>query len=105
LNKLFLRRRLCRQTTISGAARSRFCAGNPKPPTQQNPGDTGTAKARNVQPTLLEECGEVLESLKPEALLNQIAADPGFSVRCKALFERQFSAEQSVRQIVAALSA
>lgn len=47
----------------------------------------------------------MLESLKPEALLNQIAADPGFSVRCKALFERQFSAEQSVRQIVAALSA
>ena len=71
-----------------------------------NAGNDLAAMVRN------ERVGQVCESNRvtelqqmAKALLNQIAADPGFSVRCKALFDRQFSAEQAVRQIVAALSA
>jgi glycosyltransferase involved in cell wall biosynthesis len=38
-----------------------------------------------------------------DALLVQVGTDADLSVRCKALFVRQFSAEQAVRQIVASL--
>lgn len=38
------------------------------------------------------------------ALLEQVELDAGISQRCKALFDRQFSAAQAVSQIVAALS-
>jgi glycosyltransferase involved in cell wall biosynthesis len=40
-----------------------------------------------------------------EKLLNQIDRDKLLPARCRALFERQFSVAQAVRQIVAALSA
>jgi glycosyltransferase involved in cell wall biosynthesis len=39
-----------------------------------------------------------------EKLLDQIEIDSGLSARCTALFEREFSVENTVRQIVAALS-
>ncbi len=44
-----------------------------------------------------------LESLA-KTLLDQVDNDPDLPVRCKALFTRQFSVEQAVRQIVTALS-
>ncbi|KPF68704.1 colanic acid biosynthesis glycosyl transferase [beta proteobacterium AAP99] len=40
-----------------------------------------------------------------EVLLGQIDADPGISARCMGLFEREFSVENTVRQIVSALNA
>lgn len=40
-----------------------------------------------------------------ERLLAQVSTDPDLPERCRHLFERQFSAEQAVRQIVSALSA
>jgi glycosyltransferase involved in cell wall biosynthesis len=39
-----------------------------------------------------------------EKLLDQIQTDLGLSERCKALFDREFSVENAVKQIVAALS-
>jgi len=39
-----------------------------------------------------------------EKLLGQIQGDTGFSVRCNALFEREFAVENAVKQIVSALS-
>jgi len=40
-----------------------------------------------------------------EKLLDQIETDSGLSARCTALFEREFAVENTVKQIVAALSA
>jgi len=37
-------------------------------------------------------------------LLDQLATDPGMAQRCRQLFERTFSVDQTVRQIVAALA-
>jgi glycosyltransferase involved in cell wall biosynthesis len=39
-----------------------------------------------------------------EQLLDQIENDPGLPARCKALFEREFSVENTVQQLVEALS-
>lgn len=39
-----------------------------------------------------------------EAVLQQIDADPDLPMRCRQLFEREFSVQKAVRQIVAALS-
>jgi len=39
-----------------------------------------------------------------EVLLDQIETDSGLSARCTALFEREFTVENTVKQIVAALS-
>lgn len=70
-----------------------------------NAGNDLAAMVRDEQVGQVCESNQVTElQERAEALLNQIAADPGFSARCKALFDRQFSAEQAVRQIVAALS-
>ncbi len=57
-----------------------------------------------------ENVGEVCESNQPdalhdccEALIRKIETDPNLSDRCSALFRRQFSVDQTVRQIVGAL--
>lgn len=58
-----------------------------------------------------EGIGQVCETnrvdellLLTEKLLDQIQADSGLSARCRALFERKFAVENTVKQIVAALS-
>ena len=58
-----------------------------------------------------EQVGQVCESHQlnelerlAQSLLAQVDIDADLPDRCKALFDRQFSAEQAVRQIVAALS-
>lgn len=58
----------------------------------------------NSSPVVLEN-GDALESPSGEAWSHQMTADLDFSVCCKVLFNRQFSATKAVRQIVAALSA
>lgn len=59
-----------------------------------------------------ERVGQVCESnqieelaLLTEKLLDQVETDSGVSARCAALFEREFAVENTVKQIVAALSA
>lgn len=59
-----------------------------------------------------ERVGQVCESnqvdellLLAETLLTQIEVDTDMSARCTALFEREFTVEIAVKQIVAALSA
>lgn len=59
-----------------------------------------------------ERVGQVCETnqldellLLTEKLLDQIETDSGLSVRCTALFQREFAVENTVKQIVAALSA
>lgn len=59
-----------------------------------------------------ERVGHVCETnrveellLLTEKLLDQIQMDSGLSARCAALFEREFAVENTVKQIVAALSA
>ena len=59
-----------------------------------------------------EQVGRVCESNQTEELLglamnllDQIETDTDLPVRCRGLFEREFSVEQAVRQIVMALSA
>lgn len=59
-----------------------------------------------------ERVGQVCETnqvdellLLTEKLLDQIQTDSGLSARCTALFEREFAVENTVKQIVAALSA
>ncbi|MDZ7811696.1 MAG: glycosyltransferase family 4 protein, partial [Ideonella sp.] len=47
------------------------------------------------------QVGELLEIT--EKILNQIETDPGFSARCIALFEREFSVKNKVKQIVNAI--
>ena len=58
-----------------------------------------------------ERVGHVCESNQVEeleqlsiALLDQIQTDSGLTARCLSLFERKFTVEKAVRQIVAALS-
>jgi glycosyltransferase involved in cell wall biosynthesis len=58
-----------------------------------------------------EQVGQVCESNQVDELtdlvnklLGQISADSALSARCHSLFERAFSAEQAVRQIVKALT-
>jgi hypothetical protein len=58
-----------------------------------------------------EQVGRVCESNQTEELLNhamnlldQIDTDADLPARCRGLFEREFSVEQAVRQIVLALS-
>lgn len=69
-----------------------------------NPGNDLAALIR------AERVGEVCESNRldelvelAETLLKHIESDSGLRVRCKHLYERRFSAEQAVRQVVAAL--
>lgn len=51
------------------------------------------------------ETNQVIELLQlTEKLLDQIETDSGLSARCKELFEREFAVENTVKQIVAALS-
>jgi glycosyltransferase involved in cell wall biosynthesis len=59
-----------------------------------------------------ERVGQVCETnrvdellLLTEKLLDQIETDSALSARCTALFEREFAVENTVKQIVAALSA
>lgn len=59
-----------------------------------------------------EQVGQVCETnqvdellLLTEKLLDQIQTDSGLSARCTDLFEREFAVENTVKQIVAALSA
>jgi glycosyltransferase involved in cell wall biosynthesis len=59
-----------------------------------------------------EQVGQVCESNQVDelvqlagVLLNQIEVDTAAHMRCKRLFDRQFSAAQAVRQIVSAFSA
>lgn len=59
-----------------------------------------------------ERVGQVCETnqvdeilLLTEKLLDQIQTDSGLPARCTALFEREFAVENTVKQIVAALSA
>lgn len=59
-----------------------------------------------------ERVGQVCETnqldellLLTEKLLDQIETDSGVSARCTALFQREFAVENTVKQIVAALSA
>ena len=59
-----------------------------------------------------ERVGEVCETnqvnellLLTEKLLDQIRTDAELSARCITLFEREFAVENTVKQIVAALSA
>jgi hypothetical protein len=59
-----------------------------------------------------EQVGQVCESNQVEDLLQfaekllaQIKTDVGLSVRCKTLFAREFAVENTVKQIVSALSA
>jgi glycosyltransferase involved in cell wall biosynthesis len=58
-----------------------------------------------------ERVGQVCESnqvdellMLTERLLDQIETDPGLLARCTALFEREFAVENTVKQIVSALS-
>lgn len=58
-----------------------------------------------------EQVGEVCESnqvndllMLTQRLLDQVSTDRGIPARCRQLFEKQFSSEQAVSQIVAALS-
>ena len=58
------------------------------------------------------QVGQVCENNDPlalrqqaEQLLEQIQVDANLSMRCKALFERQFAVEAAAKQIVAALTA
>lgn len=58
-----------------------------------------------------EEVGQVCESNRTSELLDlantlveQTATDPNLSQRCRDLFHREFSVENTVRQVVAALS-
>lgn len=58
-----------------------------------------------------EQVGEVCESnqvndllMLTQRLLDQVSTDRSFPARCRQLFEKQFSSEQAVSQIVAALS-
>lgn len=60
----------------------------------------------------VEQVGQVCETnqvdellLLTEKLLDQIGTDSGLPARCTALFEREFAVENTVKQIVAALSA
>jgi hypothetical protein len=59
-----------------------------------------------------ERLGQVCETnrvdellLLLEKLLDQIEMDSGLSARCSAFFERKFAVENTVKQIVAGLSA
>jgi hypothetical protein len=59
-----------------------------------------------------EQVGKVCETNKvdellrlTDKLLEQIAKDEELSFRCKNLFDREFSVEQTVKQIVSALTA
>ena len=58
-----------------------------------------------------ERVGQVCESNKLDellqlatGLLSQVDSDAELPVRCRQLFDRQFSVQQAVRQIVTALS-
>ena len=59
-----------------------------------------------------ERVGQVCETnqvdellMLTEELLDQIGTDAAFSARCTTLFEREFAVKNTVKQIVAALSA
>lgn len=60
----------------------------------------------------VERVGQVCETnqveelvLQAEKLLDQMETDSGLAARCTALFEREFAVDNTVKQIVAALSA
>ncbi len=65
-----------------------------------------------AQMILDQQVGQVCESNDPlalrqlaEQLLEEIQVDVNLSMRCKALFEKQFAVEAAAKQIVAALTA
>lgn len=71
-----------------------------------NAGNDLAALIRSEQVGQVCESNQVDELVRlAEVLLNQIAVDSAAPMRCKQLFERQFSVAQAVRQIVAAVSA
>jgi glycosyltransferase involved in cell wall biosynthesis len=71
-----------------------------------NAGNDLAALIRTEQVGQVGERNQVDELvILAEALLEQIDADADLPARCRQLFDRQFSAEMAVRQIVAALSA
>lgn len=70
-----------------------------------NAGNDLAKLIRNEQVGQVSESNQVNELLQlAENLLNQVHADKFFSNRCRNLFEREFSVEKTVHQIVTALS-
>ncbi|HNP42465.1 MAG TPA: glycosyltransferase family 4 protein, partial [Nitrospira sp.] len=71
-----------------------------------NPGNDLAAIIRREGVGKVCETNDVEDMvLMVEALLGELDAGTDFSARCKELFEREFSAERAVKQIVAGLSA
>lgn len=71
-----------------------------------NAGNDLTQLIRNERIGQVCEANQVDELLLlTEKLLDQIGMDSGLPARCTALFEREFAVENTVKQIVAALSA
>jgi len=70
-----------------------------------NPGNDLAQMIRDERVGQVSEANHVDELLLlTEKLLDQIETDSGLSARCTALFEREFTVENTVKQIVAALS-
>lgn len=71
-----------------------------------NGGNDLAALIRDERVGMVCESNQVEELLAlAEKLLVQLKIDTGLADRCRGLFEREFSAEKAVRQIVTALSA
>jgi glycosyltransferase involved in cell wall biosynthesis len=71
-----------------------------------NPGNDLAQMIRDERVGQVCETNQVDELLQLTLkLIDQIASDSTLSVRCNALFEREFTVENTVKQIVAALSA
>ena len=70
-----------------------------------NAGNDMASTIRAEQVGQVCESNQVSELLRlAEKLLMQVETDKGLPARCKALFEREFSVEKAVKQIVAALA-
>jgi glycosyltransferase involved in cell wall biosynthesis len=71
-----------------------------------NAGNDLAQMIRDQRVGQVSETNQVDELLQlTEKLLNQIETDSSLSARCTALFEREFAVQNTVKQIVAALSA
>ena len=70
-----------------------------------NPGNDLAQMIRHERVGQVCETNQVDELLQlTEQLLDQVDSDPSLSARCTALFKREFAVENTVKQIVAALS-
>jgi glycosyltransferase involved in cell wall biosynthesis len=70
-----------------------------------NAGNDLAQMIRSEQVGRVCECNDAGElAALASQLLEQLASDPALPARCRQLFEREFSAEHAVRQVVAALT-